>query len=130
MQLFLHYYARAYIYVTRTQENEFVAPARWWECASNWRTKDRSPVEHPPCGDDNAFFQTVGTSCMYMYVGNDQLLDALYYRCSVYVAYEGLPSCSNGLHYELCTVFMLIAENLTFTQFSGKGCHSLHKHTL
>ena len=42
------------------QENEFLAPPRWWECASNWVTKDSSPAEHPPCGDDNAVFEEVG----------------------------------------------------------------------
>ena len=50
---------------TLMQENEFLVPARWWECASNWLTKDNSPAEHPPCGDDNAVFETVGMILLY-----------------------------------------------------------------
>ena len=50
-----------YTFLTHAQENEFLAPTRWWECASNWLTKDSSPAKHPPCGDDNAIFGMVGT---------------------------------------------------------------------
>ena len=82
---------------TLMQENEFLAPPRWWECASNWLTKDNSPAEHPPCGDDNAVFEEVGISCITW--GQDVhvhvLVNVLLYVSSIVCISGTSWNCSN-----------------------------------
>lgn len=44
-------------------QNEFIGAAtNYWECGSNWVTKDDLPAQHSPCGDDRAFFDKVHNS--------------------------------------------------------------------